>query len=78
MKIAVDCGNGVAGAYAKQLYQALGCQVQELFCEVDGHFPNHHPDPSVPENLADLIKALAQGEAEMWFGSFGLGDGGCS
>ena len=74
MKIAVDCGNGVAGAYAKQLYQALGCQVQELFCEVDGHFPNHHPDPSVPENLADLIKALAQGEAEIGLAVDGDGD----
>ncbi len=57
MRVAVDCGNGVAGAYAKALYQTLGCEVQELFCEVDGHFPNHHPDPSVPENLADLISA---------------------
>jgi phosphomannomutase/phosphoglucomutase len=65
MKIAVDCGNGVAGAYAKKLYETLGCSVQELFCEVDGHFPNHHPDPSVPENLADLIKALAKGDAEI-------------
>ena len=63
MKIAVDCGNGVAGAYAKKLYEALGCSVQELFCEVDGHFPNHHPDPSVPENLSDLNEALAKGDA---------------
>jgi phosphomannomutase / phosphoglucomutase len=65
MKIAVDCGNGVAGAYANKLYEALGCSVQELFCEVDGHFPNHHPDPSVPENLSDLIEALAKGDAEV-------------
>ena len=48
MKIAVDAGNGVAGVFAKKLYEALGCEVEELFCEVDGHFPNHHPDPSVP------------------------------
>jgi len=74
MKIAVDCGNGVPGAYAKKLYEALGCQVQELFCEVDGHFPNHHPDPSVPENLADLIKALAKGNAEIGLAFDGDGD----
>jgi len=74
MKIAVDCGNGVAGAYAKKLYEALGCAVQELFCEVDGHFPNHHPDPSVPENLADLIEALAKGDAEIGLAFDGDGD----
>jgi phosphomannomutase/phosphoglucomutase len=74
MKIAVDCGNGVAGAYAKKLYEALGCAVQELFCEVDGHFPNHHPDPSVPENLADLIQALAKGDAEIGLAFDGDGD----
>lgn len=74
MKIAVDCGNGVAGAYAKKLYEALGCQVQELFCEVDGHFPNHHPDPSVPENLEDLIKALAEDDAEIGLAFDGDGD----
>jgi len=74
MKIAVDCGNGVAGAYAKKLYEALGCSVQELFCKVDGHFPNHHPDPSVPENLADLIEALAKGDAEIGLAFDGDGD----
>ncbi len=51
MRIAVDCGNGVAGAYAPELYRALGCQVETLYCEVDGRFPNHHPDPSQPDNL---------------------------
>lgn len=65
MKIAIDCGNGVAGAFAKKLYEAVGCEVEELFCEVDGHFPNHHPDPSVPENLADLIATLKDGDAEI-------------
>jgi phosphomannomutase / phosphoglucomutase len=74
MKIAVDCGNGVAGAYAKKLYEALGCSVQELFCDVDGHFPNHHPDPSVPENLADLIVALAKDDAEIGLAFDGDGD----
>lgn len=74
MKIAVDCGNGVAGAYAKKLFQALGCSVQELFCVVDGHFPNHHPDPSVPENLTDLILALAKDDAEIGLAFDGDGD----
>jgi phosphomannomutase/phosphoglucomutase len=74
MKVAVDCGNGVAGAYAKKLYEALGCEVQELFCEVDGNFPNHHPDPSVPENLADLIRALDAGNAEIGLAFDGDGD----
>lgn len=74
MKIAVDCGNGVAGAYAGKLYRALGCEVQELFCDVDGHFPNHHPDPSVPANLADLIATVRSGEAELGLAFDGDGD----
>jgi phosphomannomutase/phosphoglucomutase len=74
MKIAVDCGNGVAGAYVKTLYEAIGCEVEELFCEVDGHFPNHHPDPSVPENLTDLISALKNGDAELGLAFDGDGD----
>jgi phosphomannomutase / phosphoglucomutase len=74
MKIAVDCGNGVAGAFAKKLYEALGCEVEELFCEVDGHFPNHHPDPSVPDNLKDLIHALQTGDAEIGLAFDGDGD----
>ncbi|MDX1914615.1 MAG: phosphomannomutase/phosphoglucomutase [Methylophilus sp.] len=74
MKIAVDCGNGVAGAFAKQLYNAIGCHVEELFCEVDGHFPNHHPDPSVPENLADLINTLKTNRAEIGLAFDGDGD----
>jgi phosphomannomutase/phosphoglucomutase len=55
LRIAIDCGNGVAGVVAPRLYRALGCEVTELFCDVDGNFPNHHPDPSRPENLKDLI-----------------------
>ena len=74
MKITVDCGNGVAGAFARKLYEALGCEVEELFCEVDGHFPNHHPDPSVPENLTDLINALQKGNAEIGLAFDGDGD----
>ena len=74
MKIAVDCGNGVAGAFAKQLYNAIGCNVEELFCEVDGNFPNHHPDPSVPENLTDLINTLKVSRAELGLAFDGDGD----
>lgn len=74
MKIAVDCGNGVAGAFAGKLYRALGCEVEELFCIVDGNFPNHHPDPSVPENLSDLIAALGQSDAEIGLAFDGDGD----
>jgi phosphomannomutase/phosphoglucomutase len=74
MKIAVDCGNGVAGAFAGKLYRALGCEVEELYCEVDGQFPNHHPDPSVPENLTDLIEALRSGVSELGLAFDGDGD----
>lgn len=74
MKIVVDCGNGVAGAFAGDLYRALGCEVQELFCEVDGTFPNHHPDPAHPENLQDVIHALQTGEAELGLAFDGDGD----
>jgi len=74
MKIAIDCGNGVAGAFAGDLYRALGCEVTELFCEVDGRFPNHHPDPAHPENLQDLIGCLRAGEAEIGLAFDGDGD----
>ena len=74
IKIIVDCGNGVAGAFAPELYRRLGCTVRELFCEVDGNFPNHHPDPSQPENLEDLIAALASGEEELGLAFDGDGD----
>lgn len=74
MKIAIDCGNGVAGAIAPALYRALGCEVVELFCEVDGRFPNHHPDPSRPENLQDLIRALRDTDAEIGLAFDGDGD----
>ncbi len=74
MKIAVDCGNGVAGAFAGQLYRALGCEVIELFCEVDGSFPNHHPDPAHPENLQDLIRCLRDTDAEIGLAFDGDGD----
>ena len=74
MKIAVDCGNGVAGAFAPALYRMLGCEVTELFCDVDGSFPNHHPDPAHPENLQDLIRALRQTDAEIGLAFDGDGD----
>ncbi|MDR2926496.1 MAG: phosphomannomutase/phosphoglucomutase [Azoarcus sp.] len=74
MKIAIDCGNGVAGAVAPTLFRRLGCEVTELFCEVDGRFPNHHPDPSKPENLRDLIRALAETDAELGLAFDGDGD----
>ncbi len=74
VKIVVDSGNGVTGAFAPELYRRLGCEVIELFCEVDGSFPNHHPDPSVPENLQDVIRALATTDAEIGFAFDGDGD----
>ena len=74
MKIAVDCGNGVAGATAADLYRRLGCEVLELYCEVDGRFPNHHPDPSHPENLKDLIALVQKERAEIGFAFDGDGD----
>jgi phosphomannomutase/phosphoglucomutase len=74
MRIAVDCGNGVPGAFAPALFRKLGCEVEELFCDVDGNFPNHHPDPSQPENLQDLIAALKMGNAEIGLAFDGDGD----
>ena len=74
MKIVIDSGNGIAGASAPAIFRALGCEVTELFSEVDGDFPNHHPDPSKPENLVDLIKALKDGDAELGLAFDGDGD----
>ena len=74
IKIAVDSGNGVAGASAPQILRAIGCEVTELYSEVDGNFPNHHPDPSKPENLHDLIAALQNGDAELGLAFDGDGD----
>ena len=74
IKIAVDCGNGVAGAFAGDLFRAMGCEVIELFCEVDGTFPNHHPDPAHPENLQDLIACLRSSDAEIGIAFDGDGD----
>ena len=74
LKIVVDCGNGIAGASAPAIFRALGCEVTELYSEVDGNFPNHHPDPSKPENLRDLIAALQTGDAELGLAFDGDGD----
>ena len=74
MKIVVDCGNGVAGELAPQLFRRMGCEVLPLFCEIDGNFPNHHPDPSKPDNLRDVIRALRETDAELGLAFDGDGD----
>jgi phosphomannomutase/phosphoglucomutase len=72
--VAIDCGNGVAGMLAPRLYRRLGCEVTELFCEVDGRFPNHHPDPAQPKNLVTLIETLRSSSAELGLAFDGDGD----
>jgi phosphomannomutase/phosphoglucomutase len=72
--VAIDCGNGVAGMLAPRLFRRLGCEVTELYCEVDGTFPNHHPDPAQPENLQELILELKRGKAELGLAFDGDGD----
>ena len=74
LKVAVDCGNGVAGKVAPQLLQALGCEVIGLYCKVDGNFPNHHPDPSKPENLKELIELVKSEKADIGLAFDGDGD----
>lgn len=74
LKLVIDAGNGVAGSLAPRLFRALGCELVELFTEVDGHFPNHHPDPAHPENLQDVIRALRETDAEVGFAFDGDGD----
>lgn len=74
VKLVIDCGNGVAGATAPEVFRQLGCDVVDLFSEVDGTFPNHHPDPAKPENLQDLIKAVREHGAELGFAFDGDGD----
>lgn len=65
MKIVLDCGNGVGAVAASRLFQQLGCEVDELYCEVDGSFPNHHPDPADPKNLEDIIQHLQNTDCEL-------------
>lgn len=74
VKVVVDCGNGIAGAVAPTLLSELGCEVIELYCEVDGNFPNHHPNPSDPENLQDLAAAVKKHNAELGIAFDGDGD----
>ena len=74
IKIVVDCGNGIAGATAPSIFRAIGCEVIELFSEVDGNFPNHHPDPSKLDNLNDLLLALKNSDAEIGLAFDGDGD----
>jgi phosphomannomutase len=74
LKIVVDCGNGVAGASAPEIFRAIGCEVIEMYSEVDGNFPNHHPDPSKPENLRDLIAKLKETGADLGLAFDGDGD----
>jgi phosphomannomutase / phosphoglucomutase len=73
-KVVVDCGNGVAGNVIPQLLREFGCKVIELYCEVDGNFPNHHPDPSKPDNLKDLIRVVKQAKADIGLAFDGDGD----
>ncbi len=74
LKIVVDCGSGIPGRFAPSLYKQLGCEVIELYCEVDGHFPHHHPDPSQPENLVDLIECVKREKADLGLAFDGDGD----
>lgn len=74
LKVVIDCGNGVAGAIAPTVLAGIGCEVHELYCDVDGTFPNHHPDPSDPENLQDLIMSVKQTGADIGLAFDGDGD----
>jgi len=64
-KVVIDAGNGVGGLVAPELYRAMGVEVEELFCNPDGNFPNHHPDPTIPENLKRLIREVAESSADL-------------
>jgi len=74
MRVIIDCGNGVAGELAPELARRLGCEVQELYCDIDGRFPHHHPDPSQPKNLAALIAAVKRGDVDVGLAYDGDGD----
>ncbi len=74
LKIVVDCGNGIPGELAPQVLEGVGCEVVPLYCDVDGTFPNHHPDPSDPKNLEDLILAVRQTGADLGMAFDGDGD----
>lgn len=74
LKVVIDAGNGVTGTLAPRLFRRLGCEVIELYCEIDGHFPHHHPDPSVEHNLHDLQQAVRQHQADIGLAFDGDGD----
>ena len=74
LKVVIDCGNGVSGCVAPRLYSELGCDVISLYKEIDGNFPNHHPDPGKPENLIDLIKKVKETNADIGLAFDGDGD----
>ena len=74
LSVVIDCGNGVAGNVAPALFRSIGCKVTELFCEVDGNFPNHHPDPSKEDNLRDLIATVQAQQADVGLAFDGDGD----
>ena len=74
LKVVIDCGNGIAGAVAPTLFRQLGCEVIELYCKVDGHFPNHHPNPSDYTTLTDLITTVKQQQADVGLAFDGDGD----
>jgi phosphomannomutase/phosphoglucomutase len=74
LNIAVDCGNGVAAVLAVELFSKLGCEITPLYCDVDGTFPNHHPDPSKPENLDDIKQAIADKALDLGLAFDGDGD----
>ncbi|MER3546926.1 MAG: phosphomannomutase/phosphoglucomutase, partial [Rhodanobacteraceae bacterium] len=74
LKVVIDCGNGIPGAVAPEVIRAIGCEVEELYCDVDGSFPNHHPDPSEPHNLADLILMVKKTGADIGLAFDGDGD----
>ena len=74
LKVVIDCGNGAAGVVAPELFKNLGCEVINLFSEVDGNFPNHHPDPGKLDNLQDLINAVKQEDADLGIAFDGDGD----
>jgi phosphoglucosamine mutase len=74
LTVVIDAGNGAAGPLATALFTALGCQVIALYCDIDGHFPNHHPDPSQPDNLRDVIAAVKRHQAAIGLAFDGDGD----
>ncbi|NIM90531.1 MAG: phosphomannomutase [Candidatus Aminicenantes bacterium] len=74
LKVVLDAGNGTAGVIASPIFKKLGCDVIELYCEMDGTFPNHHPDPTIPEALEDLIKTVTESQADVGVAYDGDGD----